>query len=472
MSLKTYCKRTLCLLLAILTLLTPALALNSDSYVPGTRVKAMLDEIIEEYPPGSYFYGSFAGGTTCYGFAKMVLYKLFGKEGNSYRYWAYDGSSNVGLYVVDYITDYSAASVKALLSQARPGDLLQFSSPRQHSMIVYEVSENSFTLYDSNWTPYMNDLRTVSYDTFAGRTNSRLTLMRSTNYDEVDKSPAPMLTGATLPSGTLSSGASFSLAGTITSESALTEVRAEVINDATGTVVLAYASYPYTYSYNIRTGGMDSSLRFGSLANGKYLFVITASNSDGYTETLASQSFFVGTSYEYAGSFKDVTSLDWYYDSVSWAVNRGITYGVSETAFAPSEPCTREQIVTFLWRRAGSPSSSAQIPFTDVSSSDYFYTAVRWAYAKGIVAGTSNTTFGTGEYCTRAQAVTMLWRYAGQPGTEGSTNFWDVAADSWYYTAVLWAVANSITNGTGAYTFSPEDACTRAQIVTFLYRYG
>ena len=170
--------------------------------------------------------------------------------------------------------------------------------------------------------------------------------------------------------------------------------------------------------------------------------------------------------------FTDVRNGQYYYDAVLWAVENGVTTGTSATTFGPEEGCTRAQVVTFLWRAAGQPApASSTNPFTDVKPGAYYYNAVLWAVEKGITNGTSDTTFGPDETCTRAQIVTFLWRYEGQP-TPTSTNnpFADVRTSAYFGSAVLWAVEKGITNGTSATTFAPEDTCTRAQVVTFLYR--
>ena len=168
--------------------------------------------------------------------------------------------------------------------------------------------------------------------------------------------------------------------------------------------------------------------------------------------------------------FNDVTVRDYFYDAVKWAVDRGITSGTSRYTFSPDAPCTRAQVVTFLWRAAGCPQpTSKSNPFTDVRADDYFYTAVLWAVENGITNGTSAKTFSPDATVTRAQVVTFLWRANGQP-TAGNSGFADVSADKYYATAVAWAVFQRITTGTGFGVFSPDAACTRAQIVTFLYR--
>lgn len=174
-----------------------------------------------------------------------------------------------------------------------------------------------------------------------------------------------------------------------------------------------------------------------------------------------------------ANPFTDVAEGAYYYDAVLWAVEKGITNGKTDTSFAPGDPCTRAQIVTFLWRAYGEPEpTNTTNPFTDVKESDYFYTAVLWAVENGITNGTNaeGTLFSPGKTCTRAQAVTFQYRAAKAEPVEGGNKFTDVANDAYYAEAVDWAVANDITNGTGNDRFSPNNTCNRGQIVTFLYR--
>lgn len=172
---------------------------------------------------------------------------------------------------------------------------------------------------------------------------------------------------------------------------------------------------------------------------------------------------------EQANPFDDVNASDYYYDAVLWAVENGVTNGISAAAYGPGVAMTRGQMVTLLWRAYGAPRATSTNPFTDVSASDYYYDAVLWAVANGITVGTSATTFGPEMEVTRAQAVTFQWRAAGFPVVYGN-NFDDVPADIYYANAVAWAVSSSITSGTGSNTFSPEMVVTRAQAVTFLYR--
>ena len=167
--------------------------------------------------------------------------------------------------------------------------------------------------------------------------------------------------------------------------------------------------------------------------------------------------------------FTDISKSDYFYDAVLWAADKGVTSGVTDTLFAPNASCTRAQMVTFLWRANGSPVVDYAMNFTDVPADAYYADAVRWAVSKGITSGTSATTFAPDMTVTRAQTVTFLYRAAGTPAVSGGS-FADVDANAYYADAVAWAVSEGITSGTSATTFSPDAACTRGQIVTFLYR--
>lgn len=208
------------------------------------------------------------------------------------------------------------------------------------------------------------------------------------------------------------------------------------------------------------TDANGSTLALTDLGNGKYSFTMP----DGKVEVSGT---FVKKS---AQTFVDVPENAYYAPAVNWAVEKGVTEGTSATTFSPDAACTRAQIVTFLYRAAGSPAVKSTVnPFTDVTASDYYYNAVLWAVENGITTGTSETTFSPNKSCTRAQCVTFLYRAVGSAAT-AKASFTDVSADAYYAPAVDWAVEKGVTTGTSATTFSPDDACTRAQIVTFLYR--
>ena len=167
--------------------------------------------------------------------------------------------------------------------------------------------------------------------------------------------------------------------------------------------------------------------------------------------------------------FSDVSTSAYYYEAVKWAQEKGITGGIGNGLFGPNQPCTRAQIVTFLWRAAGSPVVNYAMNMSDVPEGSYYAEAVRWALSEGITTGTSAKTFSPDATVTRAQVVTFLWRANDQPAA-GNSGFLDVSSNAYYARAVDWAFANGITTGVDYGAFGPDTACTRAQIVTFLYR--
>ncbi|MGN1003196.1 MAG: alpha-L-fucosidase [Oscillospiraceae bacterium] len=212
------------------------------------------------------------------------------------------------------------------------------------------------------------------------------------------------------------------------------------------------------------TDASGSKLALVDKGDGKYTFTMPASK----VNIAATFTAIMETP---VNPFTDVKESDYYYDAVLWAVENGITEGTTDTTFSPNAACTRAQMVTFLWRAAGSPApKSSDNPFADVKAGSYYYNAVLWAVENGITNGTSADTFSPDAVCTRAQTVTFLYRAAGTPDVDAANTFTDVNADAYYADAVDWAVKQEITNGTGNNAFSPNADCTRGQIVTFLYR--
>ena len=195
--------------------------------------------------------------------------------------------------------------------------------------------------------------------------------------------------------------------------------------------------------------------------NGKYTFTMPAGKVEVKATFMEDNSVL--------NFFYDVPNGAYFYEAVKWAVDKGITNGLSDTMFGPYESCTRAQIVTFLWRAAGSPEPKTASSFTDVPANAYYAKAVAWAVENGITNGMTATMFAPDATCTRGQSVTFLHR-ALKGTASGSTNFTDVKSDAFYADAINWAVANNVTNGTSNTTFSPNADCTRAEIVTFLYR--
>ena len=209
--------------------------------------------------------------------------------------------------------------------------------------------------------------------------------------------------------------------------------------------------------------GKDKEIKLTE-KNGKYTFTMPASKV-----TVAAT--FKASAPTGKNPFIDVPAGSYYEDAVVWAVEKGITTGTSATTFNPNGICTRAQAVTFLWRAAGSPAPKTKVmPFADVKAGSYYYDAVLWAVEQGITKGTSDTAFSPDATCTRAQIVTFLWRANGSPAVSGNSAFTDVAADAYYAAAVTWAEKNNITGGIGGGLFGSNNNCTRAQIVTFIYR--
>ena len=209
-----------------------------------------------------------------------------------------------------------------------------------------------------------------------------------------------------------------------------------------------------------------NDLKLTDKGNGKYTFTMPGSKVEVKVTFMEDNSVL--------NFFYDVPNDAYYYEAVKWAAENGITGGVGNSLFAPNQPCTRAQIVTFLWRVAGSPVVNYLMPFTDVDEGAYYAEAVRWAASTGIVTGLTETTFGTNGICTRAQAAAMIYRYAQAQG-KGFTGAWmfllpftDVP--EWAYESVAWCYMNGVTTGVSETAFAPGNDCTRAQIVTFLWR--
>ena len=202
-------------------------------------------------------------------------------------------------------------------------------------------------------------------------------------------------------------------------------------------------------------------LKLTDKGNGKYTFTMPASK----VEIKATFVKEVETS-----PFSDVSTSAYYYEAVKWAQEKGITGGIGNGLFGPNQPCTRAQIVTFLWRAAGSPEPKSMSSFSDVSADSYYAKAVAWAVENGITTGTGDGKFSPDATCTREQAVAFLYRASGSPAVSGGSAFSDVAANAYYADAVAWAEKNGVTGGIGGGLFGSGNTCTRAQIVTFLYR--
>ena len=260
-----------------------------------------------------------------------------------------------------------------------------------------------------------------------------------------------------------SSGGGFSYRITVTdSENGAVTVNRTTASAGTTVTLTAAPDENYRLASLAVTNRDGKSITLHDQGNGQYTFTMPAS-----PVTVKATFALIGSE---ALPFVDMPADAYYYDAVGWAVSNGITNGTTDTTFSPDKACTRAQTMTFLWRAAGCPKPhSDNNPFADVSADAYYYDAVLWAVEQGITNGTTATTFSPDVTVTRAQTMTFLWRYSNSPKASNSS-FTDVAADAYYAAAVAWAVEQGITNGTTSATFNPNDPCTRAQIVTFLYR--
>ena len=209
--------------------------------------------------------------------------------------------------------------------------------------------------------------------------------------------------------------------------------------------------------------GAGAAIKLTDMGNGKYTFIMPASK-------VTVEGSFKEEFPDFPNPFSDIAPSDFCCDAVMWAVAKDITNGIGNYTFAPNQPCTRAQIVTFLWRAAGSPAPKSASNFNDVPADAYYAKAVAWAVENGITGGTGDGKFSPDATCTRAQAVNFLYRASGSPAVSGNAAFTDVAADAYYAAAVTWAEKNGITGGIGGGLFGSDQSCTRGQIVTFLYR--
>ena len=274
--------------------------------------------------------------------------------------------------------------------------------------------------------------------------------------------------GYTVPSpgGSGSGGSSSGNSSTISTPSAkngTVSVSPKSASKGTTVTVTVTPDKGYVLETLTVTDASGKKLDLKNLGSGKYSFTMPASKVEVKATFMEDNTML--------NYFVDVPASAYYYDAVLWAAEQGITGGTDATHFSPDGVCTRAQAVTFLWRAAGSPApSTTAMPFTDVAADSYYYNAVLWAMENGITVGTSSTTFSPDLKCSRAHIMTFLWRSEKSPAAGSVNPFTDVSADAYYADAVLWAVKESVTNGTSSATFSPDADCTRAQIVTFIWR--
>ena len=248
----------------------------------------------------------------------------------------------------------------------------------------------------------------------------------------------------------------------------------EILDTTNGAVTSShkYASAGTTVTLTVNPAAGYTLGSLTAYTSNKVDLKLTDKGEGKYTFTMPASKVFVASVFNPVnGRFVDVPSGSYFEEAVNWAVANGITTGTSATTFDPDGICTRAQAVTFLWRAAGSPApANSATPFTDVAAASYYAQAVAWAVENGITKGTSDTTFSPDAHCSRAQIVTFLWRAQKSPVVTAANPFADVSVDAYYVNAIQWAVSEGVTTGTSAVTFSPDADCTRAQIVTFIWR--
>ena len=327
---------------------------------------------------------------------------------------------------------------------------------------------------DLKWASSNTSVATVAPDGTVTAVKAGTAAITATAADGSGKSATctVTVTGGTTPSQPGGSTGGSSSGGSYTSPTY--KVESEVTEDTDGSVSFSKNSAKKGDTVTI-TVTPDRYYKVDGVtvkdSSGKEIAV--TDNGDGtFTFKMPGSKVTVEPVFSWDNPFADVAENAYYAPAVEWALKNDITDGVDAAHFAPNASCTRAQIVTFLWRAAGCPApKSSTMPFTDVKAGSYYETAVLWAVENGITKGTGDTTFSPNATCSRAQIVSFLYRAASSPAVSGSAVFTDVSAGSYYANAVAWAVENGITGGTGNNAFSPNADCTRAQIVSFLYRW-
>ena len=360
-----------------------------------------------------------------------------------------------------YYTDVDAA--KEAAKQLGYGTVTDLTSPSTNNFTVtlkFENGEVDQTLTVAENGTVILPTPTRSGYAFQGWTDGTTTYQGGNEYSVTKEATLTAVWRYTSSSSSSSSSSSYSVSVPSVANGSVS-VNPSSASKGTTVTITVKPNDGYELDKLTVTDKDGNRLSLNDQGNGKYTFTMPSGkvNVDAAFSKI-----------ETAISFRDVKLGDYYYDAVKWAVENGITEGTSAETFSPGASCTRAQMVTFLYRAAGSPApKSTTNPFKDISSTDYFYNAVLWAVEQGITSGTSADTFSPTATVTRGQTVTFLYRAAGSPAVSGG-NFSDVATDAYYAKAVAWAAGNGITSGTGSGKFSPGADCTRGQIVTLLYR--
>ena len=414
--------------------------------------------------------GADKDGNTCW-----VAYALGGTVENCY--WPNDtkyGPSPLAHGEGTAVTDFTSADVLAGLQKNASADV-EWVAGINHPTFKWDKWHISadYSAVDAALAKIPADLTAYTDESVTALNNAKANVVRGkalANQSEVDamakaiEDAIKALVEKPSSGGGSSSGGSSSPSYSVTTPSK-TENGTVTVNPKSaskGSTVTITVKPDSGYQLDDLTviDKNGNELKLTDKGNGKYTFTMPASK----VEIKATFVKEVEIS-----PFSDVPTSAYYYEAVKWAQEKGITGGIGNGLFGPNQPCTRAQIVTFLWRAAGSPEPKSMSSFSDVSADSYYAKAVAWAVENGITTGTGDGKFSPDATCTRAQSVTFLFRAIGKL-VDSKAEFSDVLADSYYANAVDWAVENGVTNGIGDGLFGPNNSCTRAQIVTFLYR--
>ena len=375
------------------------------------------------------------------------------------------GGNLVTTFTLKYVND------KWELDGTFPAVVLLVTCNRSHENQTYTVT------FDGNGGRPTNSTMTTTGKKLA----SLPTATRSGSYSfdgwYTEKNGGTKITTATMFDKDTTVYAHWTYTGFTGSSGGIATYLITVLNAKNGTVAASHKTAPKGATITLTVApdkdfvmdglavvdGAGAAIKLTDMGNGKYTFIMPASK-------VTVEGSFKEEFPDFPNPFSDIAPSDFCCDAVMWAVAKDITNGIGNYTFAPNQPCTRAQIVTFLWRAAGSPSPKSASNFTDVPADAYYAKAVAWAVENGITGGTGDGKFSPDATCTRAQAVTFLYRASGSPAVSGNAAFTDVAADAYYAAAVTWAEKNGITGGIGGGLFGSDRSCTRGQIVTFLYR--
>ena len=461
-------------------------------------------------------------GWQCVGFARYAyaaLFYKFAQDASIDTSLAYEYSTNYAYRNMIYETlgkktlsgGYSAAQLRSVITACQPGAVMRCGG---HSLVVMAIYDNGMVVYDANydwangvsvrsytWQAFVNArgskgiqaLHMPAYYpgykysyTYNGVVSYPLTTSTAGTYQVYNCSKLVMHSEPTMASsnvGSIAKGKSVKVAGTYNNGSST--VWAKVTYDGvTGWVRMNYLRFPVKVTFD-GNGAKSISFTSKTYAAGDAFTMPTVKKTNrtllGWTDgttTYTSKSTVPKVSTLQLKAkwcilkFKDVPDDAYYAKAVLWAAQNGITNGTSTVAFSPDANCTRAQIITFIWRTKGEPEpKKKKTTFVDIPATAYYYKAVLWASEQGIAAGIDATHFKPNQKCTRAQALTFVWRAAGSPKVTGVQNtFSDVTSSQYYYNAILWGIKNKVTTGTSTKKFKPDDACTRGQAVSFLYR--